>query len=365
MLTLKPLLPLSHGLESATVVQPTVEPHDENLDIIHGLEGMLLSNDLTTLLDKHSGLSMMGAVLDHLPSVSNESGALIDVASAILAQGTDLQGTEDFVPGLEAMIGGPVAESKNGFTSKAKDIVALIMQKIRDLVKWLSSAFTSKGQEMEKTQLTLAPVREALSSIPAAEKVSVELPTFLAPLLDLGNWGSIKKFTSNISPMESMNPSDYSDPEDMVEKFVTHYLGQIREFSSASNGDVIILDKLHASKKLTFTVPSIKDDQIVKSSLETSSVDLTERTTVTSDASNILRILDTVSECLTAGIRQMSKADQVLERRQNATLSTDMSALDSGAINQCIAVEKLVMYDVLSQVTSSIRNVAAYIKRSV
>lgn len=144
-------------------------------------EDLRIEQEITSLesyIDKHDGMMMMGHALNAMPKMSIEAAALTEVASAILARGTDLSGVDDFVPGLESMaLQGLEAEGTGqGFLDKAKKVGAAILEKLKALWTKLLQSINNFGSKLSSLADSVSDLKDRL--LKAGDYFEYELPDY-------------------------------------------------------------------------------------------------------------------------------------------------------------------------------------------
>lgn len=249
----------NHSLESAHL-------EISSLKLTNGVLGLeSLINTADSYMSKLEGLTQMHQLLTVMPKVSVESGALIEIASNLLAQGTDLNGAEDLIPGLEAYTQGLEDDSKaNGFADTAKRAGEAVLEVIQKILAKLKELWNGIEDRVGKLKTSFTSVKETVESADLEETtMEMEKWAYSALINPAGTEVSAfvndaKSFTPRIEVPEGKDAGEFYD------EVLKDYL---RLFSSVGRTDnnVIYLDELDTSKILTYAVAKFEDGKIVKS----------------------------------------------------------------------------------------------------
>lgn len=335
MLELKSLTTTSpittdHGLEDRVVAQ--LQAENEDLQIQREFTA------LESYVDKFDGMMMMSQVLNSIPTLSVEAAALTEVASAILARGTDLGGVDDFVPGLEAhVIAGLEDEGKgNGFAEKAKKVGAAILEKLKALWAKLIASFNSTGEKIPKLKEKAIELKEQVKDTDQKYKTDLFVYEYNMLVDPISNeiHQYIKQGT--ISNVDDLLNAPEEKRADVFAAIVDEYLKVLDPISDVNSDGIIELIALDGPTILTLQAPIVTDGKITQftkvMNRQVSEADLEKEYTLSHDqiTAGLIKIIDGL-DALAPWIKDIEQINEKviksLERTDGSNTESEMTSI--------------------------------------
>lgn len=252
-------------------LESTASPALEEVLAVHS-ELVLdnLEQSIESYTSKMEGMIMMGSALNSMSVISNESGALTEIASKILSSGTDLKGAADFVPSLESyVLEGLEDDSKGkGFLDTAKKVGNAILERIRAMFSAIGDFFSNGTNQVKSLIESCAKTLEKLKS-KDIDSVEYELPMYRYNAMVNPMSNNLVSFFNEgyISDVSDLLTADSADEAiGKYEALLKLYLKQLDHIGNA-NGDTVELDELDTAEILTLIPAVVEDERISVSSI--------------------------------------------------------------------------------------------------
>ena len=299
----------SHGLEEHGLEIASLRCSNAMIS----LESLMAQAD--AYVAKLEGFSQMHKLLSVMPNVSLESAALIEIVSNLLSHDTDLKGSTDLIPSLEAYTQGLEDEDKgSGFGETAKAVGNAVLETMKKIWAKLKETWALITDNVKTLKESFGKVKEDLE---AKDLISAEL--------ELPVWA----YNGLVDPMSSevisyirkakafdisINVAPGKESGEFYDEQLTKYLELLSDIAETKN-DVILVTGIDSSEVLTYSVAKFENGRIVKGGdidTDSRSKEELKKVKVTPEilragVISILRVLDDLESFVTESDAKVNK----------------------------------------------------------